>query len=261
MLKLQSKLLLATLMVIVAISVSSVSAFNQPTPQVDVTCGDHICSNGENPQFWLQYMQWEQWISVHYSVHRLSAVHTAQSLDIIAPDGTCNLTGVVVNGGSCSIPAIIVSAATYNNMTMNPAIMAVINIQPTQGAPTTSYCDIANWIIDAEDGYTANIVNETQLIDPPYCHVQPPQPQPSPQPQPQPPAPTPIPTPQPVPQPVNNTNSTPAPSPQPTPAPQPSHNNGNLEMLLLGVVIVGIISAIIAAIAVSNKNKTPASTT
>jgi hypothetical protein len=123
-----------------------------------------------NPLFEKYYQEWQTYKAAHFVKGKYTLVYVPQSIDIIAPDGSCNINGTLLPNG-CSVGSLIVSAATYNNLTTNPAIMAIPpnDIQPTQGTPTTSYCQIANWIILNEDGYFSNIENVTALVDPPYC--------------------------------------------------------------------------------------------
>ena len=138
-------------------------SFTSAHPSINgSSCGDHVCLPGKNPSFWLQYIQ-------SHKPLKLQAVNSPQSLDIIAPDGTCNISGTLVNGGKCNVPQMVLSPSDYGMLQQNPAIMAVININPTQASPTTKICDIDNWIVIHEDGYFPLIANVTNLIDPPNC--------------------------------------------------------------------------------------------
>lgn len=169
-----SKISSLALIAVLTISLSAASGqywtFVKATSTTDYVCGDHVCHPNESPIFWKYYQQWQAYKTANAGKFKL--VHVPQSIEIFAPDGICDITGTINTDGSCTTPSMVVSAATYNNLTMDPAIMAIPpnDIQPTQAAPTTTFCQIANWIILNEDGYYSNIANETALVDPPYCN-------------------------------------------------------------------------------------------
>lgn len=168
-----SKIFSIALIAVLSISLTAASGqywtFAKATSINDYVSGTNVCHSSENPNFCKYYGQSLYGLKTS---HKLTLVKVPQSINIYAPDGTCNITGIINTDGSCSIPSMVVSAADYNSLTMDPFVGAVPASQtfPTQAQPTTTFCQIANWIILNEDGYFANIVNETSLIDPPYCN-------------------------------------------------------------------------------------------
>lgn len=133
----------------------------------NAVCGDHVCHVGESAVFFKFYKQWQIYKAIHAGYR---AVNVPQSLDIMAPDGTCNITGQITTNGDCTVPQMVVSQATYASLQSDPFVGAVIHINPTQAQPTTTFCQIANWIVVNEDGYFSNIANKTALVDPPSCN-------------------------------------------------------------------------------------------
>jgi predicted secreted protein with PEFG-CTERM motif len=90
-------------------------------------------------------------------------------IDVIMPDGTCNITGILQTNGSCSSPSLILSNDNFTAFKNNVAVMTVV-FHKTNIIHTDPYCPLAEFSWNHQDGYAYKTVNLKQYVIPSYCN-------------------------------------------------------------------------------------------
>ena len=93
---------------------------------------------------------------------------TNWSMDIIAPNNTCNINGVIIGStGGCTAKSIVLSQTDFDTLKSNPSVLAVVRIQQS-GMPSQDYCPVALWTWFSQDDSFKAKYNET-LVVPQRC--------------------------------------------------------------------------------------------
>lgn len=102
------------------------------------------------------------------SQHQKTTPSTNWQMDIMAPDGTCNISGVFTPSGTCTKPSVVLSNIDFNTLQTNISVLAVVNIQQS-AMPAQDYCQVAIWTWDTQGSVFQSKYNES-LVVPPYCN-------------------------------------------------------------------------------------------
>lgn len=90
------------------------------------------------------------------------------SMDVMAPDGTCNIKGTINNNdGTCSAPSIVLTDTDFTTFKNGIAILAVVHIQQV-AMPAQNYCPVAQWVWTTQDDTFRNKYPEN-LVVPSSC--------------------------------------------------------------------------------------------
>jgi|SRR6185312_7447341 len=90
------------------------------------------------------------------------------SMDIIAPNNTCNIKGTIIGStGGCTYSSIVLTQADFDLLKQNPSVLAVVRIQQS-GMPSQDYCPVALWTWASQDDSFKAKYNET-LVVPQKC--------------------------------------------------------------------------------------------
>lgn len=92
------------------------------------------------------------------------------SIDVMAPDGSCNIKGTINNNdGTCTAPSIILSDNDFTTFKNGIAVLAVVHIQQV-AMPAQNYCPVAQWVWTTQDDTFRNKYPEN-LVVPSSCGV------------------------------------------------------------------------------------------
>lgn len=95
------------------------------------------------------------------------------TMDIIAPNNTCNIFGNITPMGACTFRSIVLSDIDFNTLKSNPSVLAVINIQ-NSAMTAQDYCPVAQWTWDSQDdAFKTKYQSLKNLIIPDRCNTQP----------------------------------------------------------------------------------------
>ena len=95
------------------------------------------------------------------------------TMDIIAPNNTCNIFGNITPQGACTYHSIVLTNDDFNLLKQNPSVLAVINIQ-NSAMTAQDYCPVAQWTWDSQDqAFKDKYASMKNLVVPDKCNPQP----------------------------------------------------------------------------------------
>jgi hypothetical protein len=107
------------------------------------------------------------------NVGKVTASNSNWTMDIMAPDWTCNILGGILSDGSCSYKPVILSNDNFTTLKSDPAVLGVIHIQ-NSAMTTQNYCPVAIWTWNTQDdAFKTKYLPQKNLVIPDSCNPQP----------------------------------------------------------------------------------------
>lgn len=107
------------------------------------------------------------------NVGKVTASNSNWTMDIMAPDWTCNIFGGILADGSCNYKPVILSNDNFTSLKSNPSVLGVIHIQ-NSAMTAQAYCPVAIWTWNTQDdAFKTKYLPQKNLVIPDSCNPQP----------------------------------------------------------------------------------------